>query len=53
VRHGMTGQFPVPAYRVAFSASGMYVAVVIVADPSAVIEHKLYWGPATGQDEAR
>jgi hypothetical protein len=31
----------------------MYMAAVVVSDPVAVIEHKLYWGPAENLDEAR
>lgn len=30
----------------------MYVAAAVVTDQAAVIEHKLYWGPATSLDEA-
>jgi len=50
---GLSQQFPAADYRVVYSASGMYLAAAIVLDPSAVIEHKLYWGPATSLDEAR
>jgi hypothetical protein len=31
----------------------MYVAAAVVSDSTAVIEHALYWGPATSLDEAR
>jgi hypothetical protein len=31
----------------------MYLAATIVSDPTAVIDHKLYWGPAATHDEAR
>jgi hypothetical protein len=31
----------------------MYLAAAIVSNPTAVIEHKLYWGSAVSLDEAR
>src|SRR5690606_16465544 len=52
-RRGITRQVPVPEYRVVYGASGMYLAAALVADTSAFIEHKLYWGPASSLDEAR
>jgi hypothetical protein len=52
-RHGLTRQFPAPAYRVVYSKSGAYLAAAIIDNPSAVIDHKLYWGPVSGLDEAR
>jgi SAM-dependent methyltransferase len=51
--HGITQQFPIPEYRVVYSASGSYLAAAIVTETSAVIEHKLYWGPAGSHAEAR
>jgi N-6 DNA methylase len=54
--HGLTNQFAdagdSPPIRVVYSASGMYVAAAVIADPKAVIEHALYWGACTGLDEA-
>jgi hypothetical protein len=38
---------------VVYTKSGMYLAAAIVSDPTAVIDHKLYWGPATSVNEAR
>ena len=52
-RRGLSQQFPAPAHRVVYSASGMYLAAAIVSDPMAVIEHKLYWAAVSGIDEAR
>ena len=52
-RHGLTRQFPAPRYRIVYNKSGAYLAAAIVTDTSAVIDHKLYWGPVAGLDEAR
>jgi hypothetical protein len=46
-------QFPMPEHRVLYSASGQHLAACRIEDPEAVIEHKLYWGPADSLDEAR
>lgn len=40
-------------HRVLYTASGNTVAAARIADPRAVIEHKLYWMPANGKEEAR
>jgi hypothetical protein len=52
-RHGLTKQFPAPAYRVVYTKGGAYLAAAIVSDTSAVIDHKLYWGAVAGLPEAR
>ncbi|MFI7319403.1 N-6 DNA methylase [Streptomyces venezuelae] len=52
-RRGMSQQLPAPPFRVVYSASGMYLAAAIISDPSAVIEHRLYWGAVQSIDEAR
>ncbi len=52
-RHGVSQQLPAADHRVVYSASGMYLAAAVVSDPTAVIEHKLYWGAADSLDEAR
>ena len=52
-RRTLSQQFPAADYRVVYSSSGMYLAAAVVSDPTAVIEHKLYWGSATDLDEAR
>jgi hypothetical protein len=52
-RHGLSQQFPPPPQRVVYSKGGMYLAAAIVSDPTAVIDHKLYWAVASGMDEAR
>jgi SAM-dependent methyltransferase len=52
-RRGLSRQFPAPERRVVYSKSGVYLAAAVVTDPLAVIDHKLYWGPVAGDDEAR
>lgn len=39
--------------RVVYSKSGNALAAAVVADPKAVIDHKLYWCPVEGIAEAR
>jgi len=51
-RRGFSHQFPASSQRVVYSASGMHLAAARVADSTAVIEHKLYWGTASSEDEA-
>jgi hypothetical protein len=51
-RRKLSQQFPAADHRVVYTKSGMYLAAAIVSDPTAVIDHKLYWGPAVGVDEA-
>ena len=46
-------QFPVAPVRVAYTASGTYLAATTVCDELAVIEHKLYWTAAESVEEAR
>jgi SAM-dependent methyltransferase len=51
-RRKFSGQFPAPAQRVVYSASGMHLVAARVTDPTAVIEHALYWGAVSSDDEA-
>ena len=51
-RRKLTQQFPAPDIRVVYTKSGMYLAAAIVSDPTAVIDHMLYWGAAANLDEA-
>lgn len=39
--------------RVCYTKSGNSLAAAIVHDPSVIIDHKLYWAPATSLSEAR
>ncbi|MET7959339.1 N-6 DNA methylase [Micromonospora zamorensis] len=50
-RHKLSAQFPAPPLRLAYTASGMHVAAAIIDDPTAVIEHKLYWAPIATREE--
>ncbi|WP_088989119.1 class I SAM-dependent methyltransferase [Micromonospora chokoriensis] len=50
-RHKLTAQFPAPPLRLAYTASGMHVAAAIIDDPTAVVEHKLYWAPIDSWEE--
>jgi SAM-dependent methyltransferase len=52
-RRGITQQFPIAEHRVVYGASGAYLAAAYVADPSAIVEHKLYWAPTASRNEAR
>jgi hypothetical protein len=52
-RRGLNRQFPVPAHRVVYSKGGMYLAAARISDPSAVIDHTLYWAAVSGTDEGR
>ncbi len=51
-RRKLSQQFPAADHRIVYTKSGMYLAAAIVSDPTAVIDHKLYWGPAASVDEA-
>lgn len=52
--HGkLTAQHPAAPCRVVYSASGTTIAAAVLDDPSAVVEHSLYWATAASHDEAR
>ena len=48
----LTAQFPIPTYRVAYTASGNTLAASVIEDSAGVIEHKLYWAPVQTREEA-
>jgi len=52
-RSKLSRQFPGTDHRVVYTKSGMYLAAALVSDPTAVIDHQLYWGSAASLDEAR
>ncbi len=52
-RRKLTQQLPAAVHRVVYAASGMYLAAARVSDPTAIIEHNLYWAAAGSVDEAR
>jgi hypothetical protein len=50
-QRGLRQQLPVMPLRIAYGASGQYLAAAIVEDDQAVIEHKLYWATIASRDE--
>lgn len=48
---GMSTQLPGTPLRVVYGKAGMHVSAALVADPSAVIDHKLYWGTVSTREE--
>ncbi|WP_173079163.1 SEFIR domain-containing protein [Phytohabitans rumicis] len=52
-RRGLLDQIPSPGLRVVHNKSGMYLAAAILTDPTAIVDHELYWGPTESLDEAR
>lgn len=52
-QRGLRDQMPGAPIRVAYSASGMYLAATVLTDPRAVVEHKLYWAAVDSFDEAK
>jgi hypothetical protein len=51
-RRKLRDQFPAKEQRVVYSKAGMHLVAARITDPTAVIDHKLYWGAAAGEDEA-
>lgn len=52
--HGqLSAQLPVSAHRVVYTKAGTKLAAAWINDPNAIIDHKLYWAPVSGLDEAR
>lgn len=52
--HGqLSGQLPITGHRVVYTSSGNALSAARVDDPTAVIEHKLYWAPVTTAAEGR
>lgn len=49
----LSRQLPAPGHRVVYGGSVMYMAAAIATEPSAVIEHQLYWGLTESLAEAR
>jgi hypothetical protein len=52
-RQKLSRQLATPGYRVVYGGSVMYMAAALATDPSAVIEHQLYWGLTENLAEAR
>jgi len=51
--HKLSTQFPPASIRVVYSKSGNTLAAAVLTDPSAIIDHKLYWAAVGSPDEAR
>jgi hypothetical protein len=48
----LTSQFPTSPYRVVYTKAGTNLNAAVVTDPSAIIDHNLYWAHAHGMSEA-
>jgi SAM-dependent methyltransferase len=48
----LRAQFPIAPVRVVYTKAGNHLAAAVVEDGLGVIDHKLYWSPATTLDEA-
>lgn len=52
--HGqLSSQIPAATHRVVYTASGGNLVAARVADDRAIVEHKLYWAPASSEGEAQ
>lgn len=49
----LSKQFPIARHRVVYTKSGQHMAACRIDDPSAVIDHKLYWASVESVDEGR
>ena len=52
-RRKLSNQLLITGHRVVYGGSGMYMAAAIVSEPSAIVEHQLYWGLMDSLEEAR
>ena len=51
--HGqLTAQLPIAPVRVAYTKAGNTLAAAIIRDHEAIIDHKLYWSPASSEAES-
>ena len=50
-RRGLTDQLPIPPLRIIYGASGMHVVAALIENPTAICEHKLYWGAVANHAE--
>ncbi|WFE99831.1 N-6 DNA methylase [Micromonospora sp. WMMD964] len=50
-RKKLTTQFPAAPLRLVHGKAGMHVAAAVVGDPTAIIDHKLYWAPIASWEE--
>ena len=49
----LTAQFPIAPLRVVYTKAGTLPAATLLADPEALIDHKLYWATASSEAEGR
>lgn len=47
----LSSQFPIPPLRVVYAASGTIAAACVLRNSTAVIEHAIYWAPASSEGE--
>lgn len=52
-RRGLTNQLPGTPLRLVYGKAGMHVAAALIENPSAIIDHKLYWGTVNSIEEGR
>lgn len=50
-RQKLTDQLPTPPLRVVYGKAGMHVCAALVENPTAVIDHTLYWGAVSSRGE--
>ncbi|MFP1662932.1 hypothetical protein ACLCDR_15940 [Streptomyces cavourensis] len=50
-RKKLTDQLPGAPLRIVYAKAAMYVTAALVDDPSAIIDHKLYWGTVSTPQE--
>jgi SAM-dependent methyltransferase len=52
-RSKLTQQFPIPAWRLVYTKSGINLTAAVVDDPNVIIDHTLYWAPLEDELEGR
>lgn len=51
--HGaLSSQYPLHSHRIVFAKAGVRPVAAVIYDPSILIDHKLYWAPASSEEEA-
>ncbi|MFD7571462.1 N-6 DNA methylase [Streptomyces sp. NPDC059810] len=50
-RKKLSDQLPATQLRVVYGKAGMHVSAALVDDPTAIIDHKLYWGTVASREE--
>lgn len=52
-RSQLSSQLPIASQRVVYTKAGSALNAALVEDPTAVIDHKLYWAPVSSRAEGR